>query len=90
LFPLWLFGCALRYLVLLPIRVTLLLFGSMALLPILIVCNLTRTSQHLFVVLVQWYCSLWVMAMTGVVKYSGLPPVRRPNQIYVANHTCVL
>lgn len=28
--------------------------------------------------------------MTGVVNYHGVPPVRRANQIYVANHTTVL
>lgn len=33
---------------------------------------------------------LFVVSWSGVIKYHGVRPLRRPNQIFVANHTTVL
>ena len=87
MFAIWLVGIVLRYAVLLPVRLLMLIGGSIVLLPVLIACNMLRSGSTIFKTLVQYYCALWVMSMTGVVKYHGVPPVRRPNQVYVANHT---
>lgn len=38
----------------------------------------------------QLYSAVWVHAMSGVIKVHGVPPVRRKNQIYVANHTSLI
>jgi glycerol-3-phosphate O-acyltransferase 3/4 len=33
---------------------------------------------------------LFVVSWSGVIKYHGVQPLRKPNQIFVANHTTVL
>ncbi|KAG2373855.1 hypothetical protein C9374_011740 [Naegleria lovaniensis] len=38
----------------------------------------------------QIYSAVWIHAMSGVIKIHGVPPVRRKNQIYVANHTSLI
>src|SRR5689334_20508844 len=39
--------------------------------------------------LMQLYCSFFVAAWSGVIRYHGPRPEKRPNQIFVANHTTV-
>jgi hypothetical protein len=37
--------------------------------------------------LIMMLCNIFVLSWHGVVKFHGVRPPRRPNQIYVANHT---
>ena len=49
-----------------------------------------RESRHkIQLKLLQFYCSVWVMSWTGVIRYHGPRPQKRPNQVFVANHTTV-
>ncbi|RZB91715.1 hypothetical protein D0Y65_023911 [Glycine soja] len=40
--------------------------------------------------LVEMMCSFFVASWTGVVKYHGPRPSRRPKQVFVANHTSMI
>ncbi|RVW96629.1 Glycerol-3-phosphate acyltransferase 9 [Vitis vinifera] len=40
--------------------------------------------------LVELICSFFVASWTGVVKYHGPRPSRRPKQVFVANHTSMI
>ncbi|MCO5598927.1 hypothetical protein L7F22_053026 [Adiantum nelumboides] len=40
--------------------------------------------------LVEFMCSVFVASWTGVVKYHGPRPSRRPKQVFVANHTSMI
>jgi glycerol-3-phosphate O-acyltransferase 3/4 len=91
LFPVWCLGVLVRYVVLMPLRVIALIVGTAIMLPFIVAVNFFGIGGHLFKQrLLTYYCSLWVMAMSGVIHRHGVPPLRRPNQIYVANHTTVL
>ncbi|RVX12070.1 Glycerol-3-phosphate acyltransferase 9 [Vitis vinifera] len=52
-----------------------------------------RTSPWLSSIqrcLVELICSFFVASWTGVVKYHGPRPSRRPQQVFVANHTSMI
>ncbi|KAG6482107.1 hypothetical protein ZIOFF_058736 [Zingiber officinale] len=40
--------------------------------------------------LVEMMCSVFVASWTGVIKYHGPRPSRRPQQVFVANHTSMI
>lgn len=91
LFPVWCVGVVLRYGVLMPLRLLTLIVGTALLLPFIVAVNFFGVGGPLFKQrLLTYLCSLFIMAMSGVIQRHGVPPVRRPNQIYVANHTTVL
>jgi glycerol-3-phosphate O-acyltransferase 3/4 len=91
LFPLWLVGVLVRYVLLMPLRFLTLIVGTALMLPFIVAVNFFGIGGPQFKQnLLTNYCSLFIMAMTGVIHRHGVPPVRRPNQIYVANHTTVL
>jgi len=55
-----------------------------------IVCILKdQNEKKIQLSLMQFYCSCFVAAWSGVIRYHGPRPEKRSNQIFVANHTTV-
>ncbi|KAH7436031.1 hypothetical protein KP509_06G090200 [Ceratopteris richardii] len=95
LFPLWCLGVLVRYLILFPIRVVLLAVGWIVFLALFIpIHSILRGHDQLRQMLerglVEFICSVFVASWTGVVKYHGPRPSRRPKQVFVANHTSMI
>eukprot|EP00250_Pteridium_aquilinum_P011554 c20148_g1_i2 orf=205-1350(-) len=95
LFPLWCCGVLVRYLLLFPLRVLLLAVGWVLFLALFLpVHSILRGHDHLRQTLerglVEFICSVFVASWTGVVKYHGPRPSRRPKQVFVANHTSMI
>jgi glycerol-3-phosphate O-acyltransferase 3/4 len=94
LWPLWVCGVVVRYVILFPIRLISLLLGftfALIMLPILKSLPLpeaTRTSLQRK--LIRFLCGVFVFSWTGVIKYHGTLPQKKPGQIYVANHTSMI
>lgn len=94
LWPLWACGVFIRYFILFPIRLTSLLIGILIVflsLPILKALPLPeslRTSWQRK--LIRFLCGVFVFSWTGVIKYHGTLPQKKPGQIYVANHTSMI
>lgn len=93
LFPMWVFGIFARYCILLPFRVLILIVGSL-----IVGLGLFFSSKFIpdgpkrkkfQLRLMQFYCSCFVASWSGVIRYHGPRPEKRPNQIFVANHTTV-
>lgn len=95
LFPLWCLGVVVRYCILFPIRLLLLLGGWVVFLLLFVPVhfalkghdNLRRSIERF---LVECMCGVFVATWTGVIKYHGPRPSRRSNQVYVANHTSMI
>eukprot|EP00850_Spirogloea_muscicola_P015377 SM000117S25497 [mRNA] locus=s117:148653:152355:- [translate_table: standard] len=96
LFPLWCMGVVVRYCILFPLRLLLLLLGWIVFVVFFCLVHfLLKTQDKLrrrleVRVLVEFMCSVFVASWTGVVKYHGPRPSRRPNQVFVANHTSMI
>lgn len=146
LFVMWLMGAFFRFFILFPIRVVLLLLGSVVfalgcvvlsfILPIVVsgpassaalrrrrlsastiattgttaTATATATAAHQQNELTEeeievekkklqsyyykkwlgFYSMWWTFVLAIVIKTHGTPPVKRPNQIYVANHTSLI
>eukprot|EP00188_Purpureofilum_apyrenoidigerum_P002630 Plantae.Rhodophyta-Purpureofilum_apyrenoidigerum.ctg26930.p1 GENE.Plantae.Rhodophyta-Purpureofilum_apyrenoidigerum.ctg26930~~Plantae.Rhodophyta-Purpureofilum_apyrenoidigerum.ctg26930.p1 ORF type:complete len:509 (-),score=51.85 Plantae.Rhodophyta-Purpureofilum_apyrenoidigerum.ctg26930:105-1631(-) len=92
--PLWLVGAWIRYCILFPLRLCILLWaatffvatfaGVTTLMPKCVFKNYLRQR------LICLFSSAWVASLGGIIRYHGQRPRRRPNQIYVANHTSLL
>lgn len=85
LYPLWLLGVVFRYAILFPVRLVLLLTGLLLLIPILLLLPAVLpdkgTRARYQRMILRWLCGLFVMSWTGVIKYHGVIPARRPNQV---------
>lgn len=92
LFPLYCFGFLLRYTVMLPLRLLCLGLGTCIFFLLYPFSFMFRINQRTTVqqYILKIYGFFWVMSWTGVIKYHGVCPKRRPNQIFVANHTSVI
>lgn len=95
LFPLWCLGVVFRYVILFPIRLIFLLLGWLVFFSLFIPIHFVfahydKIRRGLERALVEFMCGVFVASWTGVVKYHGPRPVRRPNQVYVANHTSMI
>ncbi|KAK9827979.1 hypothetical protein WJX81_003927 [Elliptochloris bilobata] len=94
LFPLWLVGLLVRYLVLFPIRLAVLLGGFLIFFILFFsVHNLFKRHPrraHWERGLVQIMCQVFVASWTGVIRYHGPRPVNRPNHVWVCNHTSMI
>eukprot|EP00850_Spirogloea_muscicola_P001728 SM000006S19493 [mRNA] locus=s6:1072159:1075790:- [translate_table: standard] len=95
LFPLWCIGVVVRYCILFPLRLLLLLLGWIVFVVFFCLVHFLLKTQdklrrRLERVLVEFMCSVFVASWTGVVKYHGPRPSRRPNQVFVANHTSMI
>ena len=96
LLPLWTLGVLIRYCVLFPLRLVLLLAGFFVFGVSLTAarCALPRGSGLLRGCerqLAVFMCSVFVASWTGVIKYHGPLPARgRRNTVFVANHTSMI
>lgn len=92
--PLWLIGVWVRYCILLPIRVAILMTGTICFFfTFALVTNLLpkcSLKTYLRKRLICFFSSAWVASLGGIVRYHGKRPQRRPNQIYVGNHTSMV
>jgi glycerol-3-phosphate O-acyltransferase 3/4 len=94
LFPVWLLGVVVRYFILFPLRMLLLLGGFLLFFllffPIHYLVKDKKTRLELERSLVQFQCAIFVASWTGVVRYHGPRPVNRPNHVWVSNHTSMI
>ncbi|KAK8939963.1 hypothetical protein KSP40_PGU013019 [Platanthera guangdongensis] len=95
LFPLWCLGVMIRYGLLFPLRLAILTAGWIvffaAFLPVhFLWTGNTKWRCKIERKLVEMMCGVFVASWTGVVKYHGPRPSRRPQQVFVANHTSMI
>jgi glycerol-3-phosphate O-acyltransferase 3/4 len=96
LFPLWAGGVLLRYAVLFPLRLALLIVGFLifALAFFVITPLATARSPSRRAAwqrgLVKFMCQIFVASWTAVVRYHGPRPAPRPGHVWVANHTSMI
>jgi len=93
LYPAWCLGVFFRYCILFPLRAICLLLGTIIVAVAMIGSwkfikdaeKRTKFQQKV----IKFYCSVFVASWSGVIRYHGPQPQKRPNQIFVANHTTV-
>jgi glycerol-3-phosphate O-acyltransferase 3/4 len=95
LWPIWLFSIFIRYGILFPLRLGILIVGVSIFstgftLVHLLLRRRTRFKVYLQKQLIRFLASTLVASWSGLVRYHGERPRRRPNQIYVANHTSLI
>ncbi|CAM8899084.1 unnamed protein product [Rhodiola kirilowii] len=95
LFPLWCCGVAVRYLVLFPGRILILVVGWTIFLSAFIPVHFLLKGHRKLRIklqrsLMEMICCFFVASWTGVVKYHGPRPSMRPKQVFVANHTSMI
>eukprot|EP01094_Clydonella_sp_ATCC50884_P022078 TRINITY_DN4998_c0_g1_i1.p1 TRINITY_DN4998_c0_g1~~TRINITY_DN4998_c0_g1_i1.p1 ORF type:complete len:492 (-),score=166.29 TRINITY_DN4998_c0_g1_i1:272-1747(-) len=93
LFPIWCFGVMVRYVLFLPLRFLAGAIGVaiFALGFVIVLClpkGELRTNYERS--LLQFLMMVFVISLSGVIKYHGVRPKRGPNQIFVANHTSMI
>ncbi|EGC35520.1 hypothetical protein DICPUDRAFT_97873 [Dictyostelium purpureum] len=94
LYPAWLFGLFIRFCILFPLRVTCLVVGSFAFavaffLSTTFVKN-QKTRKHYQRKCISFLSNVFIMSWSGVIRYHGVKPLRKKNQVFVANHTTVM
>jgi len=94
LWPLWACGVVIRYGILFPLRLISLLTGFIIVLLLLGISPFLPLPRPVINSwqrkLIRFLCGVFVFSWTGVIKYHGTIPAKRPNQIYVANHTSMI
>jgi glycerol-3-phosphate O-acyltransferase 3/4 len=98
LFVLWGIGVIIRYFILLPLRIIWFILGSTVFLGFYFTFFFLPESGKwrdwrtmLIRKSLQYYGALvWMISLNCVIQYHGTPPVRRKNQIYVANHSSLI
>ena len=96
LFPMHYAGVAVRYCVLFPIRVAilvgawLLFFATFFPVHALLTPWNAQLGARIERKLCMSLCAAFVASWTGVIKYHGPRPVQKANQVYVANHTSMI
>eukprot|EP00270_Netrium_digitus_P009440 TRINITY_DN2867_c0_g1_i1.p1 TRINITY_DN2867_c0_g1~~TRINITY_DN2867_c0_g1_i1.p1 ORF type:complete len:409 (+),score=94.78 TRINITY_DN2867_c0_g1_i1:152-1378(+) len=94
LFPLWCCGVVIRYAILFPVRLVLLTLGWVIFIllyfPIHFLFKESKLKSSIERGLVEFMCGVFVASWTGVIKYHGPRPSRKPNQVFVANHTSMI
>jgi glycerol-3-phosphate O-acyltransferase 3/4 len=84
---LWACGVFVRYFILLPFRLSLLIVASFAFFSVLPMVLLVG-SQGMLRFLFLLYCKCWLCSFSASVKYHGKKPdLRGQPHIFVANHT---
>ncbi|GAA0146378.1 hypothetical protein Leryth_012593 [Lithospermum erythrorhizon] len=95
LFPLWCLGVIIRYLILFPLRVMVLIIGWIIFLACYIPVHVIlqghdKLRKKLERSLVKLMCGFFVASWSGIVRYHGSGPGNRPKQVLVANHTTMI
>jgi len=93
LWPAWLLGIILRYCVLFPLRLLCLLTGIVLFRVVMIFASTIKNIGRGHAIqrrLIKFFCGVFVVSWSGVIKYHGVRPKRVPNQLFVANHTTVM
>lgn len=94
LWPMWVLGVFLRHFILFPIRLAILVIGTLyTAIALVIASNLIKNKESKVYyqrLIIRQYAHVWIASWSGVIKYHGIKPDRHPNQIMVANHTTVL
>ncbi|KAK9803255.1 hypothetical protein WJX72_000102 [[Myrmecia] bisecta] len=94
LFPIWLVGLVVRYLILFPLRLVLLIGGFIlffiAFFTVHYALKEGPRRSHLERTLVKFQCQIFVASWTGVVRYHGPRPAARANHVWVSNHTSMI
>eukprot|EP00003_Mantamonas_plastica_P006413 TRINITY_DN1520_c0_g2_i4.p1 TRINITY_DN1520_c0_g2~~TRINITY_DN1520_c0_g2_i4.p1 ORF type:complete len:388 (+),score=90.74 TRINITY_DN1520_c0_g2_i4:146-1309(+) len=94
LFPMWCIGLVVRYCILFPLRLIALLVGGLlsvilfAIGTALIRDESTREGWQRFCI--KMLATSFVVSWSGVIQYHGTVARRRPNQVFVANHTSLI
>jgi glycerol-3-phosphate O-acyltransferase 3/4 len=87
LWPLWALGVLFRYSILFPIRLVGLLVGVILMIIVLLTLPLILRDKATLAryqrLILRWLCGVFVMSWTGVIKYHGIIPARRPNQALI-------
>uniref|UniRef100_A0A7S2ZLJ6 Phospholipid/glycerol acyltransferase domain-containing protein n=2 Tax=Rhodosorus marinus TaxID=101924 RepID=A0A7S2ZLJ6_9RHOD len=93
-FPLWAVGAWVRYCVLLPVRIGIIVWGTLAFCFIFFSIRLLippcRLKMYMLKRSACFYASVWVASFGGIIRYHGKRPKREANQIYVSNHTSLI
>lgn len=104
LFPAWVLGLFVRYVLLFPLRLLALLLGWTITLPLILMVKLNRPflgkqlAAYLEAKLIQFVCSVFVMSWSGVVKFHGTRPTQTVKEdgtktlpgVFVANHSSMI
>eukprot|EP01133_Synstelium_polycarpum_P018239 gene18239-21823_t len=94
LYPAWLFGLFIRYCILFPLRLTCLLIGAFIFafmfISVSTLVKSEKTKKTYQRKCLRFLCTVFIMSWSGVIKYHGVRPLRKKNQIFVANHTTVM
>eukprot|EP00455_Lapot_gusevi_P026456 TRINITY_DN2790_c0_g1_i5.p1 TRINITY_DN2790_c0_g1~~TRINITY_DN2790_c0_g1_i5.p1 ORF type:complete len:427 (+),score=161.31 TRINITY_DN2790_c0_g1_i5:32-1282(+) len=87
-------GVVFRYCILFPLRLLILIVGVLGLIGVFVgVTTFIKDKEKRAKwqrQIIRWICGVFVLSWTGVIKYHGVIPARKPNQIYVANHTSMI
>lgn len=90
---LWLVGIWARYCIFLPVRVLAILIGLVSFIlgyPLAGWMPGVQRKRAARQWLLRYLSSVVVMSWSGYIKFHGKRPEKRPNQIYVANHTSLI
>uniref|UniRef100_A0A061S3J5 Glycerol-3-phosphate O-acyltransferase 3/4 n=1 Tax=Tetraselmis sp. GSL018 TaxID=582737 RepID=A0A061S3J5_9CHLO len=94
LFPLWCGGVILRYLILFPCRLVILILGHILFGVAFVAASLLLkpgpSQAAVLEQLLRFLAQIYVTSWTGVIRYHGPRPVKRANQVWVANHTSMI
>ena len=89
----WVLGIIIRYVVLFPVKVLIFMVGTSMFLSAMSVVFWMRDGRRKkkwMRTLIQFWSRVWITSWFGVIRYHGVFPVRKLNQIYVANHTSLI
>eukprot|EP01132_Coremiostelium_polycephalum_P001242 gene1242-1566_t len=94
LYPAWLLGLFIRFCILFPLRLTCLLIGASVFATAFFITSTfiknEKSKKHYQRKCLRFLCIVFILSWSGVIKYHGVRPLRKKNQIMVANHTTVM
>lgn len=94
LFPMWWMGVIVRYFILFPIRVLILMGGFLIFFTLFFsirgIMKDGPRRRGIERALVRFQCSMFVASWTGAVKFHGPRPAKAANRVWVANHTSMI
>eukprot|EP01136_Pigoraptor_vietnamica_P006670 Opistho-1_new@39864 len=92
LMPLYVIGVFVRYCILFPLRLVCVLLGFLlfALMMVSTIPMSPTARDRWQKRAIRMLAVCFIMSWTGVIKYHGVCPPRRPNQVFVANHSSLI